>query len=137
MDNVPEIDAIYRTFMANLDAHLPDGLTQVDIDILNELDLITFYQKSELSFTRYFQVVETDEKITLINDQFIVWIVPEKVEDISSTFVFIALNKDIPHLELAFSVSGVYNTSKLVLRLLEHYLQDIQENEEALGHIKT
>ena len=117
--------------------YLPDGLTQVDIDILNELDLITFYEKSDVGFTRYFQVGETDEKITLLNDQFIVWIVPEKVEDTSSTYVFIALNKEEPHLELAFSVSGVYNTSKLVLRLLEHYLQDIQENEEVLGHIKT
>lgn len=137
MDNLNEIDHMFKRFLANLEEYLPDGLLQVDITLLKDLELLNFYKDHDLSFTRYFQVIETDEKITLINEQFIVWIVSEKIEDLSSTYVFIALNKPEPHLEIAFSVAGVYNTSRLVLRLLEKYLQEIDEVEESISHIKN
>lgn len=137
MDNLTEIDQTFKKFMANLDEYLPEGLLQVDINLLKELELLNFYKDKDLSFTRYFQVVETDEKITLINEQFIVWIVSEKIQDVSATYVFIALNKPEPHLEIAFSVSGVYNTSRLVLRLLEKYLEEIDEVEESISHIRN
>ena len=89
------------------------------------------------SLDRYFHVVETDEKITLVNEQFVIWIVPENVENVCKTFCFIALNTEkIPRLETAFCVSGVYNSSKLVLRVLEKLLQEVIENEEALNQLK-
>jgi hypothetical protein len=51
--------------------------------------------------------------------------------------VLIALNqKGIPRLELAFLTTDVYNTSKLVLRILEKFLHEIQENEESLRPYK-
>ena len=137
MDNLTDIDDTFKKFLANLEEYLPEGLLQVDINLLKELDLLLFYKDKDLSFTRYFQVIETDEKITLINEQFIVWIVSEKIDDISSTYVFIALNKLVPHLEIAFSVSGAYNTSRLVLRLLEKYLEEINEVEESISHIRN
>ncbi len=137
MDNLTEIDQTFKKFMANLDEYLPEGLLQVDINLLKELELLNFYKDKDLSFTRYFQVVETDEKISLINEQFIVWIVSEKIEDVSATYVFIALNRPEPHLEIAFSVSGVYNTSRLVLKLLEKYLEEIDEVEESISHIRN
>lgn len=136
MDNLTDIDETFRRFISNLDEQLPEGLLQVDISLLQNLELLSFYKDVDLSFTRYFQVVETDERITLVNEQFIVWIVSEKIEDASATYVFIALNRADPHLEMAFSVSGVYNTSRLVLRLLEKFLQEIEEVEDSLSHIK-
>lgn len=137
MDNLTEIDEAFKRFLSNLDEYLPEGLVQVDINLLKELELLSFYKEKDLSFTRYFQVVETDEKITLINEQFIVWIVSEKIDMVSSTYVFIALNKPEPHLEIAFSVAGVYNTSRLVLRLLEKYLEEIDDVEESLSQLKS
>lgn len=137
MHNLKELDNCFKKFINQSDEYLPDGLTPVDIDLLHRLNLLNYYKQADGGFTRYFQVVETDEKITLINEQFIVWILSEKIDNTSSTFIFIAINKpEEPHLEIAFSVSGVYNTSKLVLRLLEHYLQEIQDTEESLDHIK-
>ena len=50
----------------------------------------------------------------------------------------IALNhEEQPQLEIAFSTSGVYNSSRLVLRVLEKYLQEIQETEDTLKSLKN
>lgn len=138
MDKLSEIDLCYKKYIKDLSRWLPDGLIVVDIDLLQELDLLAFHsQPNDPGFTRYFQVIESDEKITLVNDQFIVWIVPEKHDDEAYTYIIIATNTaEVPHLELAFRVSGAYNTSRLVLRLLEKYLHDIQETEESLRHIR-
>lgn len=138
MDNLSAIDVYYKKYTQDLNMWLPDGLIQVDIELLQDLELLDFHaQKSDNSFTRYFQVIESEEKITLINDQFIVWIVPEKYEDEAFTYILIATNhSEEAHLELAFSVGGAYNTSRLVLRLLEKYLLEIQETEDTLKSIK-
>jgi len=80
--------------------------------------------------------VESEEKLTLVNDEFIVWIVPEKLKSSSITFTLIALNKENDiQLELAFTTRGIYNNSHLVLRLLEKYLIDIQNTEEQLAKL--
>lgn len=137
MDELREIDQYYKKISKDLNRFLPDGLIVVDIDLLQELDLLNFHSfPNDPGFTRYFQVVESEEKITLINDQFVVWIVPEKRENEAYTYILIATNTpETPHLELAFRVSGAYNTSRLVLRLLERYLSDIQETEDSLRHL--
>lgn len=139
MDNLSAIDLCFKKYTKDLSLWLPDGLIQVDIELLQELNLLDFHsQKTDPGFTRYFQVIESEEKITLINEQFIVWIVPEKYEDESYTYILIATNhSEEAHLELAFSVSGAFNTSRLVLRLLEKYLLEIQETEESLKSIKS
>lgn len=139
MENLTEIDHYYKKFTKDLSHYMPDGLIQVSIETLRDKGLMTFYKDpSEPRFTRYFHVVESSEKITLINEQFIVWIVPEKTEETSLTYVLIALNGlDEPHLEIAFSISGVFNTSRLVLRLLDAYLIDIQENEDSLRSLQA
>lgn len=138
MDNISAIDLCYKRYISALSQYLPEGLILVDIDLLQELDLLNFHQQNEdPSFTRFFQVVESEDKITLMNDQFVVWIVPEKQEEEAFTYILIATNRgEELHLELCFRVSGVYNTSRLVLRLLEKYLYEIQETEEALKHLK-
>jgi hypothetical protein len=117
---------------------LPDGVIEVDIHILQKLNLLNFHTPStnDSALTRYFHVVESEEKLTLVNDQFIVWIVPERNEEEPMTHTLIALNKDNDvHLELAFVTKGVYNSSRLVLRVLEKYLLDIQNTEEQLARL--
>lgn len=140
MKDINKVEVYYRKCIVNLPHCLPEGVVNVDLKLLQCLDLLDFEGKEfgqEDVLTRYFHVVESDDKITLINDLFVIWIVPEATENQSSTYTMIALNRpQEPKLEMIFSVSGIYNTSRMVLRVLEKYLHDIQENEEELTRLK-
>ncbi len=140
MNNIERVEAYYKKFTKDISKWLPEGMIEVEIALLQNYGLLNFDDESipeDDALTRYFHVVETDEKITLVNDQFVIWIVPENVNNVSKTFSYIALNTGkTPVLETAFCVTGVYNTSKLVLRVLEKLLQDVMENEEALNQLK-
>lgn len=138
MDDLNSIEQAFQRYIENLGAWLPEGIIDVDLPLLQRFDLID-YQQNELempkdpALTRYFHVIETQEKITLINDQFVVWIVPDKIEEVPITYTLIALHTGKePRLEMAFATSGVYNSSHLVLRVLEKFLEEIQENEELI-----
>ena len=116
---------------------MPEGIIDVDLDLLHKMGLLHYHDsvKRDARLTRYFHVLESTDKITLINDLFVVWIVPDKIGHAAVTYTLIALNPDQPHLELAYSTSGVYNSSKLVLRILEKYLEEIQENEDFIMNL--
>lgn len=140
MNSPISLEACYKRYMSDIGKWLPDGIIEIDLAILHELDLLHFHGPKgvDSSLTRYFHVVESDEKLTLVNEQFIVWIVPEKGMPTGVTYTLIALNKeDEIHLELAFATRGVYNHSHLVLRLLEKYLLDIQNTEEQLAKLDS
>lgn len=133
------MDEYYNKYIQDLSDWIPEGIIDVNIDLLQRMDLLGYYkdEKRDPSLTRYFHVIETEEKITLVNDDFVVWIVPDRVGEQAVTYALIALNKDnVPKLEMAFSASGVYNTSRLVLRVLEKLLLEIQENEETMTRIE-
>lgn len=139
MNNPTVLEACFKRYITNITKWLPDGIIDVDLDILHELNLLNFHAHTtaDSALTRYFQVVQSDEKLTLVNEEFIVWIVPEKQDTVPVTYTLIALNKhDEIHLELAFTTSGIYNNSHLVLRLLERYLLEIQNTEEQLAKLQ-
>lgn len=139
MDNLSVLEECYKKYIKNLSEWIPEGVQIVDLALLQRHGLLNYNAREmhDPSLTRYFHVIESSEKITLINEQFIVWIVPEKFQNTALTYTLIALNSPgQPHLEMAFVVSGVYNTSRLVLRILEKFLQEIQENEEMLSKFK-
>lgn len=139
MYNLEIIEEYFKKFSKDLQQWLPEGITAVDLHLLHRFNLLHYYNKErhDPSFTRYFNVVESLDKITLINEQFVVWIVPGKVDHSPITYTLVALNtEESPHLEVAFATTGVYNTSKLVLRVLEKFLYEIQENEEFLSKLK-
>lgn len=136
--NFEEIEFYYKKLSSHLKDYLPEGLIEIDIDWLHRFNLLDYQNKTkEESLTRYFHVLEAQNKMTLINEQFIIWIVPETKDEISKTFVLIALNQNNhPKIELGFVTSDIYNSSKLVLRILEKFLHEIQENEESLKSLK-
>lgn len=139
MDNISLLEECYKLYSKNLKAWLPEDIIDVDLEILWEMDLVEYLDESNYdpSLTRYFHVIETEDKITLVNEDFVVWIVPEVVEGVPKTFTLIALNdRRHPKLTMAFTTKGVYNTSKLVLRVLEKYLKEIQENESSIKQFK-
>jgi len=138
MDNISLIEQYYEQYIKDLGRWVPEGIINVDLELLNAFDLLNYYDENyyDSSLTRYFHVIETHEKITLINEDFVVWIVPDQIDGVPVTYTLIAINKaERPQLEMVFSTSGVYNTSKLVLRVLEKYLKEIQENEDLLAKI--
>jgi len=139
MDDISQLDEVYNKFITNLEDWSPEGITEVNLKLLQSFDLLHYHRREshDPGLTRYFHVVETPEKITLVNEQFVVWIVPDKIENLPVTYILIALNKDsIPHLEIVFQTQGIYNSSRLVLRVLEKYLQEIHETEDLLSHYK-
>jgi hypothetical protein len=77
-------------------------------------------------------MVEADEKLTLFNENFVIWMLPSFHGHNASTYVFIAKNfqKAPPKLEIVFLAKGVYNTSSLVLTILDGFLQEMKENDE-------
>lgn len=137
MDNIQVLEQCYKEYTKNLTEWIPDGVISVNLELLHRLDLLDQNTVDlSLGLTHYFQVIETFEKITLVNEKFVIWIVPELQNNQLVTFTLIALNSEKgPRLELAFSTSGVYNSSKLVLRVLEKFLLEIQENEELMGSL--
>lgn len=141
MYNLSEIEENYINFSKDITSWIHDGISDVDLALLQELGILHFQPsdvREEDTLTRYFHVIESSEKITLINEQFVIWIVPENVAGAAITKTLIAINEPKGlHLEAAFYSSGVYNSSWLVLRVLERFLQDIQENEELIKRFQA
>jgi len=139
MNNPYILETCYKRYIQNITKWLPDGIIDVNLELLHKLNLLHFHSREldDSALTRYFHVVESEDKLTLANDEFVVWIVPEKLEDISVTYTLIGLNKNNDvQLELAFKTSGIYNNSHLVLRILEKYLLEIQGTEDILSKLE-
>lgn len=138
MDKIAELDSSYEGFIQNLPELIPDGIVVVDLQLLQGMGLLQEapHSNQDPSLTRFFHVVESKDKITLFNDQFVIWIVPEKIDNEPTTLVLIAVvSHSKLRLDMAFSISGIYNTSRLVLRVLEKLLSEIQENEDLIAYL--
>ena len=139
MDPV-KIEASYKEFMTNLSEWAHDGILKIDLHVLHDLNLLDSMKEDHDDtddLTQYFHVVESAEKVTLYNDQFLVWIVPKMDEQQPMTYVLIALCQQdhAPHLEIVFETSGIYNTPRYVLKILQHFLADVLETEQTLTSI--
>jgi hypothetical protein len=132
------LEEVFCEYMNNLDGYAPDGVMEVDLPLLHSLDLLRDWDEpSETEMlTHYFHVIETQEKLTLFNEQFAAWIVPYAMESEPVTLTLVAaVDEEAPHLELAFMTTGVYNTSRTVLKVLERTIQDIRETESVLARL--
>ncbi|NGX64047.1 MAG: hypothetical protein KR126chlam6_01471 [Candidatus Anoxychlamydiales bacterium] len=140
MLNPNEIEKLYEKYIANLADLAHDGIITVDLALLHELNLLDDLDQIKddpEDLTQYFHVIESQEKVTLFNEQFMVWIVPKTEQDIPVTYVLISLNaQNKTTLEVVFTTSGVYNTPKYVLKVLQYYLLDMLETEATLTAIE-
>lgn len=136
MLNPIQIEQAYKDFTANLSNWIHDGVTQIDLKFLHDQGLIGAIQDDQTDpddLTQYFHVIESVEKVTLFNEQFIVWIIPKMEGEQPNTFVLIALNHpEKANLEVIFATQGVYNTPRYVLKVLQHLLADMLETEETV-----
>jgi hypothetical protein len=136
MLNPIQIEEAYKEFIGNLPNWAHDGITSIDLKFLHDQNLLASLQDDKGDpddLTQYFHVIESVEKVTLFNEQFIVWIIPKMEVEQPLTYVMIALNHpENAHLEVVFATHGVYNTPRYVLKVLQHYLVDMLETEETL-----
>lgn len=138
MVNPVELENAYKQYATDLPKNAPDGIIEVNLSVLYELGLLDAKQNIEdpKKITHYFHVLESPEKVTLYNDSFAIWIVPRIIDEQPSTYTLVAAqDSEKPRLELVFHTTGVYNTPNFVLKILEHFLLEIQENEDILGNI--
>lgn len=136
MINPTQIEEAYKGFITDLPNCVHDGIFSVDLHFLHEIGLLEALQEDQSDpddLTQYFHVIESTEKVTLFNEQFVVWIIPKTDGEQPITLVLIALNhEDKPHLEVVFTTCGVYNTPRYVLRILQHFFFDMLETEATL-----
>jgi hypothetical protein len=139
MINPNQLEDLYREYTDHLTEWAHDGIISVDLNLLHELNILDDIDQDNDpdDLTQYFHVIESIEKVTLFNEQFIIWIVPKSEAEIPSTYVFIALNNaEKSSLELVFMTAGVYNTPKYVLRVLQRLLIDMLETQATLTAIE-
>jgi len=134
-----QLEEAFQEFSKNFGKWVPDGIIPVNLSLLHELGLLhssQFDQNASDNFTHYFHVLETQEKVTLYNDQFAVWIVPKIIDDLPTTLTFIALiTPNKTHLEIVFSTSGVYNTPRYILKVLQHFITEVIDTEAVISAI--
>lgn len=134
MQDPHKIEAIYQSIIEELPGMIHENVIEINLELLCALNLLDpnnsiLARGHDFSF----HVYEGDEKITLMNDRFFIWIIPQLIDCQPVTYAIVALNKDpIENIELVFSAQGAYNSSKIILRVLSHYLKDIVENESML-----
>jgi len=136
MLNPVQIEEAYKEFVGNLSNWAHDGVAFIDLQFLHDQGILNQLQEDQGEpddLSQYFHVIESVEKVTLFNEQFIVWIIPKVDDEQPITYVLIALNHpEKAHLEVVFATRGVYNTPRYVLKVLQHYLEDMLETEETL-----
>ncbi len=141
MINPKKLEEAFLEFSTDLQKWVPEGIVSVDLKLLHDLDLLNHSEwensVNESSLTQYFHIIETADKVTLFNDQFAVWIVPQLIDDISLTTTYIALAQgEKPHLEIVYTTKGVYNAPKYILKVLQHFLIEVQDTEKALSSFR-
>jgi hypothetical protein len=134
-----DMEEAFRSYSENLKTATPDGIINIDLNTLHSLGLLgcDMNDAKGKKASQYFHVMESPEKVTLFNDQFVVWIVPQMQENQPSTYTLIALNGDSkPQAQLVYQTQGVYNTPNFVLKILEHYLREIDENNKLVQDLE-
>lgn len=139
MINPIQLEEAYKDFTENFQKWAPDGFINVNLQLLQELGLLNSNDieiSSPESLSQQFHVIETNDKVTLFNKQFAIWIIPQTQTDLPSTLILIALVQNLkPHLEIVYTTSGVYNTPRYILKVLQHFLNEVLDTEEILSSI--
>lgn len=139
MPNPGKLEQAFEEFFSDLSYFNHDGIINIDLPLLRDTNLLNSTDQDQDLLQQhpyYFHVIEEEDKVTLFNHQFAVWIVPQQGETEKETLTLIAYIEDeIPLLELVFRTAGIYNTPKYILRVLRHFLKEIMDNEEAIQRL--
>lgn len=154
MKNPEKIEAKYYDILENLSGCLPDGIIDIDLKFLEEANLISNKEEVEANYANnapkespsmQFHIMESEDKVTLFNNEFTVWILPANSEKNiqSKTLVVIGQyydkenSEEVPTISLGFSTTGMYNTSKIILKIAEHFIKKITSADKSLQEISS
>jgi len=135
MNHLEFLEECFRKIVRNTANYSPEIMVDVNLALLEQLNLLDDEEpEADPSLTRYFQLSESDGKLTLINEKFVIWIIPENSEEQPCTYTWIARphGYSLPKLEMGFVTRGLFNNSRLVLRVLEAFLKEIEETDQFL-----
>jgi hypothetical protein len=133
-----KLEEYFEKFIEDPNYWIQDESIDINLEMLKDWGLLNQTEEEENllqdQFPFYFHVLENDSKVTLFNNQFIVWIIPEIMDENPCTKVMIALIKDHDlKLEIVYNTIGVYNTPKYVLKTLRHFLTEVIDTEEEIS----
>jgi hypothetical protein len=134
--SIEQLDAFFEYLLSHTSELLPDGILEINLKTLHSLHLLSDENgvPGGAPPSTLLQAIESGGKITLYNERFALWIVPQKNADPSSTVVFIARRTDDGlRPEAGFRTTGIHNRSKTILRLIDRFLADIQETETVIS----
>jgi hypothetical protein len=136
--SIEQLDTYFDNLTQNTKELLPDGIMDVSIKTLHTLNLLSEgYTTNEIPASQLLQAVESEGKITLFNERFALWIVPQVGADPSATVVYVATHtNDEVKAELGFRTSGVHNKSKTILRLIDKFIADIQDTDSVIAELE-
>lgn len=130
------LEKFYHTFTNNLSHYLPDGIVEVTHDFLKEHHINPDLIVTENEQPKSYYVLETEEKITLLNENFVIWIIPTVNREVPVTFALIASIYDAElKLELCFSAADGLNAPHIVLKVLDYYVDEIEETNSIVNSI--
>ncbi|MFZ4673465.1 hypothetical protein EB008_05025 [bacterium] len=136
MPNPGKLERAFEEFFSDLSFFNHDGIINIDLPLLRDHNLLNCNDQDQDLLQQhpfYFHVIEEEDKVTLFNHQFAVWIVPQQGETDKETLTLIAYIEDeTPLLDLVFRTAGIYNSPKYILRALRHFLKEIMDNEDVL-----
>jgi hypothetical protein len=134
MLSIEDINAFYAYLTQHTPDLIPDGIIDVDVKLLQSLNILNPTQNiGSGSAKELLQAIDSGGRITLFNDRFVLWIIPQNdVSPPSTTVILARCNENTIKPEVAFRTAGIHNQSKTILQLIDRYLIDIQETEEVL-----
>ena len=134
-----KLEEAFHEFYQNFSKWLPDGVVSININTLSDLGLLStkkIEEETTDSLSHKFHVIEVGDRVTLYNEQFVIWILPQNQGETSSTITMIALlQNNKPHLEIVYTNTGIYNTPRYILKVLEHYISEVIDTEAILSSI--
>lgn len=142
MSNLAQLEATFQRYVSDLERWVPDGITNIDLELLQRLGLIESLDDEtvddQAKLAQYFHVVETTEKITLFNDEFAIWIVPEIHDNRPVTYALVGKQDgEQVSLEIVISAMGVYNSSRTMLRVIDKMLLEINHTNQELEDLQN
>ncbi len=134
MLSIDEINAYYDFLTQHTSDLIPDGIIEVDVMLLQSLNILNTSQPPGTPPAKeLLQAIDSGGRITLFNNRFVLWIVPQnEISPPSTTVILARCDTNTIKPEIAFKTAGIHNQSKTILQLIDRYLIDIQETEEVL-----
>jgi hypothetical protein len=136
--NLDQLEAFFEYLSLHTAELLPDGIHDVSIKTLHTMHLLSEDPTGgNTPVAHLLQAIESEGKVTLFNDHFVLWIVPKNEASPPATTIYIVRRlTDSLKPELGFRTAGIHNRSRTILRLIERYLTDIQETDSLLSSLE-